>query len=66
MLDDPNRLNQLRHAETGDPEALMRIAQYELGYRMQSSVPELMDTSKEPAKSVEMSMGPHDLHKPGH
>ena len=63
MLDDLNRLNQLRHAETGDPEVLTRIAQYELGYRMQSSVPELMDTSKEPAKSVDV-YGP-DVHKPG-
>ena len=41
MLNDLDELNQLRHAQTGDPEILTRIAQYELAYRMQSSVPEL-------------------------
>ena len=59
-----NRLNHLHHAETGDPEVLTRIAQYELGYRMQSSVPELMDTSKEPANRGLEIYGP-DVHKPG-
>ena len=38
----------LHHAETGDPEILTRVAQYELGYRMQASVPELTDLSSEP------------------
>ena len=37
--------------EFGDPETLTRIAQYELAYRMQSAVPELMEIDKEP-KSV--------------
>jgi Protein of unknown function (DUF1501) len=63
MLDDLSLLNRLRYAETGDPEILTRIAQYELGYRMQSSVPDLMDASREPLKGVE-AYGP-DVHKPG-
>jgi hypothetical protein len=63
MLDDLSRLNQLHYRETGDPEILTRIAQYELAYRMQSSVPELMDTSKEPDKSTEMYG--RDVHKAG-
>ena len=48
FLDDLARLNQLKLAETGDPEIATRIAQYELAYRMQTSVPELMDVSREP------------------
>jgi hypothetical protein len=63
MLNDLGELNQLHHAETGDPEILTRIAQYELAYRMQSSVPELTDLSGEP-KSVLDLYGP-DVHKPG-
>ena len=63
MLDDLGELNQLRHAETGDPEILTRVAQYELAYRMQSSVPELTDLSSEP-KSVLEVYGP-DVHRPG-
>ncbi len=41
MLDDLARLNQMKLEETGDPEIATRIAQYELAYRMQTSVPEL-------------------------
>jgi hypothetical protein len=48
MLDDLAKLNQLKLEETGDPEIATRIAQYELAFRMQSSVPELTDVSKEP------------------
>jgi hypothetical protein len=48
MLDDLAKLNQIKLDETGDPEIATRIAQYELAYRMQSSVPELTDVSKEP------------------
>src|SRR5437764_8358191 len=48
MLDELAELNRQRHAETGDPEILTRVAQYELAYRMQSSVPELTDLSREP------------------
>jgi hypothetical protein len=48
QLDDLARLNRLRQDEYGDPEIATRIAQYELAYRMQSSVPELTDVSGEP------------------
>src|SRR5207244_1174977 len=47
MLDDLAALNRLRLGEVGDPEIATRIGQYELAYRMQASVPELVDTSKE-------------------
>ncbi len=47
----------------GDPETSTRIAQYEMAFRMQSSVPELTDLSKEPAHVFEM-YGP-DAKKPG-
>ena len=63
MLDDLGELNQLRHAETGDPEILTRVAQYELAYRMQSSVPELTDLSREPRSVLEL-YGP-DVRKTG-
>src|SRR5262249_51159168 len=46
-----------------DPETQARIAQYEMAFRMQSSVPELMDLSREP-KAVLEKYGP-DVHKPG-
>ncbi|MCO5296725.1 MAG: DUF1501 domain-containing protein [Fimbriimonadaceae bacterium] len=46
-LDALRDLNKLRLDAVGDPEIATRIAQYELAYRMQSSVPELMDISKE-------------------
>ena len=57
MLDDLGKLNRMRHAELGDPEILTRIAQYEMAYRMQTSVPELTDVAKEP-KSVLDLYGP--------
>jgi hypothetical protein len=63
QLDDLADLNHLHHAETGDPEILTRVAQYELAFRMQSSVPELTDLSREP-KAVLDRYGP-DVHKPG-
>jgi hypothetical protein len=63
MLDDLSALNSMRLKEVGDPEIATRIAQYELAYRMQSSVPELMDVSKEPKHVFEM-YGP-DVRKPG-
>jgi len=44
-----NDLNRLHHLEVADPEIQTRIAAYELAYRMQTSVPELTDLSKEPA-----------------
>jgi hypothetical protein len=48
LLDDLARLNELNLAEYGDPEIATRIAQYEMAYRMQASVPELTDFSDEP------------------
>ena len=47
-LDSLKNLNQLQYQAVGDPEILTRIASYELAYRMQTSVPELMDISDEP------------------
>ena len=47
-------LNRRRLEETGDPEIATRIKQYELAFRMQSSVPELMDLSKESKQTHEM------------
>lgn len=47
-LDALRDLNELQAAELGHPETLTRIAQYELAYRMQESVPEVMDLSREP------------------
>jgi hypothetical protein len=54
MLDDLAELNKLRLAQAGDPEIATRIAQYELAYRMQSSVPELLDVSKEPEATFDL------------
>ena len=45
-LDLVTDLNRVRRAEAGDPEIDTRIASYEMAYRMQSSVPELIDISK--------------------
>jgi hypothetical protein len=63
MLDDLARLNRLKLDEAGDPEIATRIAQYELAYRMQTSVPELLDLSKEPRRVLEL-YGP-DASRPG-
>ena len=56
IVTDINRLNEVQRADVGDPEIATRIRQYELAYRMQSSVPELMDISKEP-KAVHRMYG---------
>jgi uncharacterized protein (DUF1501 family) len=53
-LDALRDLNQARLREVGDPEIETRIASYEMAYRMQSSVPELTDISKEPARVHEL------------
>jgi hypothetical protein len=50
MLNSLNRLNQRRLEEIGDPETQARIAQYEMAFRMQTAVPELMDMSSEPQR----------------
>lgn len=54
LLDTLNRLNQLSYEDFGDPETLTRISQYEMAYRMQMAVPEVMDISREPAHILEM------------
>ena len=48
MLDGLSKLNQIRHREIGNPETLARIEQFEMAFRMQSSVPEMSDLSSEP------------------
>jgi hypothetical protein len=53
-LDLLKALNEEHLASNGDPEILTRIASYEMAYRMQSSVPELVDISKEPASVHEL------------
>ncbi len=63
MLDALARLNQKTLDRLGDPETQTRINQYEMAFRMQRSVPELMDFSDEPKHVLEM-YGP-DVHKPG-
>jgi hypothetical protein len=63
MLDSVSKLNSLNSKAYGDPEIETRISQYEMAYRMQTSVPELMDLSKEPEQVFEM-YGP-DARKPG-
>ncbi len=63
FLDDLAKLNQQNAEATGDPETTARVAQYEMAYRMQSSVPELTDLSKESEKTFER-YGP-DAKKPG-
>ena len=63
FLDDLGALNQLKEAEFGDPETSTRIAQYEMAFRMQTSVPELTDLSDEPDSIFEL-YGP-DARKPG-
>ena len=61
-LDGLNKLNELTYQQIGDPETRTRIQQYEMAYRMQSSVPELTDLSKESKETLEM-YGP-DVLKP--
>ncbi len=63
MLDSVQKLNQMRLDAYGDPEIETRIAQSEMAYRMQTSVPELMDLSKEPASTFELYGD--DARKPG-
>ncbi len=53
-LDALAAMNRKQFEATGDPETATRIAQYEMAYRMQASVPELMDISGEPEKTFEL------------
>jgi hypothetical protein len=62
ILDDISELNALHLADYGDPEIDTRIAQYEMSFRMQDSVPELLDFSNESASSLER-YGPDALVK---
>src|SRR4051812_3656567 len=63
MLDDLGELNRLKLADYHDPETQARIDQFEMAFRMQASVPELADMSKEPAQVFE-NYGP-ESRKPG-
>jgi hypothetical protein len=62
MLDDLSALNQEHFQSFGDPEIETRIAQYEMAFRMQTSVPDLVDFSNEP-QSVLDRYGPDVLVK---
>jgi hypothetical protein len=63
MLDGLDQLNQKEYQAFADPEITARIAQYELGFRMQTSVPDLVDISKEPPSVLDL-YGP-EVRKPG-
>lgn len=63
MLDAVNEINRQTYQELGDPETNSRISQYEMAYRMQASVPELTDMSKEPQSTWDL-YGP-DAKEPG-
>ncbi len=63
MLDDLQQLNRLRQQLVPDPEIETRIAQYELAFRLQSSVPDLTDLSDEPEHVFELYGD--DARKPG-
>ncbi len=63
LLDDLAKLNQMKQNATGDPEIATRTAQYEMAFRMQKSVPELTDFSKEPASTFKLYG--EDARKPG-
>jgi len=62
-LDRLRLLNERQHDDLGDPEIQTRIAQYEMAFRMQASVPDLVDTSKEPKHILDL-YGP-DVSRPG-
>ncbi len=62
-LDDLAELNQIKLAQHGDPEIAARIAQYEMSFKMQASVPELTDLAGESKQTLEM-YGP-SVNEPG-
>jgi len=63
MLDRLAELHALQFEELGDPEITARVAQYEMAFRMQTSVPDVVDISKEPDATVEL-YGP-EARQPG-
>src|SRR5262249_4233589 len=63
MLDDLGRLNRFHHTQSGDPEITTRIAQYELAYRMQTSVPDLTNLASEPESTFALYGA--DARQPG-
>lgn len=63
FLDTLSKLNETKQEAVPDPEIATRIAQYEMAFRMQTSVPELTDISKEPASTF--ALYGEDAKKPG-
>ena len=63
MLDALNKINQANYERYSDPDTLTRIAQYEMAFRMQASVPDLTDFSKESKETLDL-YGP-EVTKPG-
>lgn len=63
MLNEVNQINAMKHDAVGDPEVATRIAQYEMAFRMQASVPELTDVKSEPEHVLNM-YGP-EVRQPG-
>ena len=62
VIDTVNQINADEFADVGDPEIATRIEQYEMAYRMQTSVPELMEIASEPAYIHELY---GTTHRPG-
>src|SRR5438067_8160691 len=62
-LDRLAELHAVQSADLGDPEVSARVAQYEMAFRMQTSVPEVVDVSKEPAETFELYG--EEARKPG-
>ncbi|MBW3541786.1 MAG: DUF1501 domain-containing protein [Planctomycetes bacterium] len=63
MLDAVRTLNEKRHGAVGDPDIQTRIAQYEMAFRMQTSVPELTDLASEPESTFQLYG--NDAREPG-
>jgi hypothetical protein len=63
MLDALGELNQMQLEQVGDPETRVRMAQYEMAFRMQKSVPELTDLGQEPESTYQLYG--EDARKPG-
>ena len=63
MFDGLNELNQVAYDQFGDPETQTRISQYEMAFRMQREVPELMAIEKEPQHVLDLYG--KDVDKPG-